>query len=112
MGLVFAPVATVVLGAVRPREAGQASGANNAIRELGGVFGVAVMATIFSSVGSYASAQAFSDGLAAAEWVGAAIVGVGALIALAIPRIRRSPAPVEAPAPSEASVPALAAERV
>jgi hypothetical protein len=46
MGLFFAPVANVILGAVRPEEEGQASGANNAIRELGGVFGVAVLASI------------------------------------------------------------------
>ena len=40
----FAPVANVVLSSVKPEEEGQASGANNAIRELGGVFGVAVLA--------------------------------------------------------------------
>ena len=44
MGLFFAPVANVVLSSVRPEEEGQASGANNAVRELGGVFGVAVLA--------------------------------------------------------------------
>jgi len=33
MALFFAPVANVVLSAVRPHEQGQASGANNAIRE-------------------------------------------------------------------------------
>src|SRR5439155_15206600 len=49
MALFFAPVANVVLSAVRPHEQGQASGANNAIRELGGVFGVAVLASIFAS---------------------------------------------------------------
>jgi len=40
---------------------GQASGATNAIRELGGVIGVAVLASVFSANGSYASPQAFSD---------------------------------------------------
>src|SRR5215212_502530 len=40
MALFFAPVANVILSAVRPEQEGQASGANNAIRELGGVFGV------------------------------------------------------------------------
>ena len=40
MGLFFAPVANVVLSAVRLAEQGQASGANNALREIGGVFGV------------------------------------------------------------------------
>ena len=37
MALVFAPAANAVLASVRPQEAGQASGATNAIRELGGV---------------------------------------------------------------------------
>jgi hypothetical protein len=49
MGLFFAPVANVVLSSVRPEQEGQASAANNAIRELGGVFGVAVLASIFST---------------------------------------------------------------
>ena len=53
MGLFFAPVANVVLSSVRPEEEGQASGANNAIRELGGVFGVAVLASVFSHYGGY-----------------------------------------------------------
>ena len=43
------PAANAVLGAVRPEEAGQASGATNAIRELGGVLGVAVLATVFAA---------------------------------------------------------------
>ena len=51
MALVFAPAANAVLSAVRPAEAGQASGANNAIRELGGVLGVAVLASVFSGAG-------------------------------------------------------------
>src|SRR3954452_18509025 len=46
MALVFAPAANAVLGAVRPDEAGKASGATNAIRELGGVLGVAVLASV------------------------------------------------------------------
>ena len=50
MALFFAPVANVVLSAVQPEEEGQASGANNAIRELGGVFGVAVLASVFSQL--------------------------------------------------------------
>src|SRR5918912_742830 len=55
MALFFAPVANVVLSAVRPEEEGKASGANNAIRELGGVFGVAVLASVFSHAGGYRS---------------------------------------------------------
>ena len=48
MALVFAPAANAVLSAVRTDQAGQASGATNAIRELGGVLGVAVLATVFT----------------------------------------------------------------
>ena len=51
MSLFFAPMANIVLSAVRPEEEGQASGANNAIRELGGVFGVAVLAAVFANAG-------------------------------------------------------------
>jgi predicted MFS family arabinose efflux permease len=89
MALFFAPVANVVLSSVKPEEEGQASGANNAIRELGGVFGVAVLASIFSHYGGYESGQAFVDGLTPALWVGAAFVGLGAVAALIIPRRKR-----------------------
>jgi EmrB/QacA subfamily drug resistance transporter len=90
MGLFFAPVANVILGSVAPREEGQASGANNAIRELGGVFGVAVLAAIFAGTGGYSSGASFTDGMNAAVWVGAAVVASGALVALAIPTRPRS----------------------
>jgi len=99
MALFFAPVANVVLGTVRPHEEGQASGANNAIRELGGVFGVAVLASIFSSYGGYGSGATFVNGLSPAVWVGAALVGVAAVVALAIPvrrRVRRPEVAIEA----------------
>jgi MFS family permease len=90
MAMFFAPVANVVLSAVRPEEEGQASGANNAIRELGGVFGVAVLASIFAHYGGYQSSATFVNGLTPAIYVGAAVVGVGAVAALFIPRLRKA----------------------
>jgi EmrB/QacA subfamily drug resistance transporter len=92
MALFFAPVANVILSSVRPQEEGQASGANNAIRELGGVFGVAVLASIFASYGGYGSGASFVDGMQPAVWIGAILVAVGAVAALAIPRARRKAA--------------------
>ena len=89
MGMFFAPVANIVLTAVGRRDEGKASGASNAIREVGGVFGVAVLASIFSRVGGYETPEAFNEGLVAATWVGAAVVGAGALIALLVPGKRR-----------------------
>jgi EmrB/QacA subfamily drug resistance transporter len=103
MAMFFAPVANVVLSAVRPEEEGQASGANNAIRELGGVFGVAVLASVFAHQGGYESGQAFVDGMNPAILIGAAVVGLGALAAFMIPRGRR-------PQAAEAGAPELALE--
>jgi EmrB/QacA subfamily drug resistance transporter len=95
MALFFAPVANVVLSAVRRTEEGKASGANNAIREVGGVLGVAVLASVFSRYGGYESPQTFNEGLVPAIWLGAIVVAAGAGISLLIPRKRR---------PSEATI--------
>ena len=84
MALFFAPVANVVLSSVIPEEEGQASGANNAIRELGGVLGVAVLASVFARYGGYQSDKAFTDGMVAGVWVGAGVVAVGAVAAFGI----------------------------
>ena len=103
MALVFAPAANAVLGSVRPEEAGQASGATNAIREVGGVLGVAVLASVFSGSGGYANPAAFVDGLIPAVAVAAVVLAVGAAVALAIPALRRgstSPAQVPVPVPA------------
>jgi EmrB/QacA subfamily drug resistance transporter len=89
MAMFFAPVANVVLSAVRPEEEGKSSGANNAIREVGGVLGVAVLASIFARTGGYGTPEAFTDGLVPALWAGAAVVAVGAALALLIPRRQR-----------------------
>src|SRR6266851_3829598 len=92
MSLFFAPVANVVLGSVRRDQEGIASGANNAIRELGGVFGIAVLGAVFSAHGGYTSGQAFVSGLTPAVWVGAAAVAVAAGAALLLPGLRTAPA--------------------
>ena len=61
-------------------------GAHNAIRELGGVFGVAVLATVFAHSGSYQNPQAFTDGVVPAVKIGALIVALGGVASLLIPR--------------------------
>jgi len=93
MALFFAPVANVVLSSVRPEHEGKASGANNAIRELGGVFGVAVLASVFSSAGGYRTAATFTHGTTSAVWVGAGVVALGAVAA---GLIRHKPARIQA----------------
>ena len=88
-----APSASALLSVVSPERAGQASGTNNAIREVGGVFGVAVLSTIFAEAGGFGSPQAFVDGFVPALWAGAGVVAIGALLALALPARARRPAP-------------------
>ncbi len=92
MALVFAPAANAVLASVRTDQAGQASGATNAIRELGGVLGVAVLATVFTSHGGYASPHDFVNGMVPALWVGTAVLGAGSLVAAAFPFSTRATA--------------------
>jgi len=102
MALFFAPVANVALSSVRPEQEGKASGATNAIRELGGVFGVAVLASIFSRVGGYQSAEAFVHGTTTAVKVGGAVVALGAVAAALIPPRRPSAAGVPETVPEAA----------
>jgi hypothetical protein len=50
------------------------------------VFGVAVLASVFSHYGGYTSGTAFTDGMTPAVYLGAAVVAVGALAMFAIKR--------------------------
>jgi MFS family permease len=105
MALVFAPSANAVLASVRPQEAGQASGATNAIREVGGVMGVAVLAGVFSANGGYGDPQAFTDGVTAALPIAAGVLGLGAVAALLVPGKARATRTTAA-APAAEPVPA------
>ncbi len=104
--LAIPPAASSVVGAVTQEEVGKAAGANSMLRELGGVFGVAILATVFTGAGGYASAQAFSDGFAPAIAVSAALSIAGAIAGLGLPR--RQPTTKAARQPQPA--PALQAE--
>jgi MFS family permease len=90
MGLTFAPASSVVMHSASEADRGVASGTNNTIREVGVAMGVAVLASVFASAGSYESPSQYVDGLVPAVWVGAAIVAVGAAVAaFALPAHRR-----------------------
>jgi hypothetical protein len=62
--MVFSTVAGEVMGSVEPEQIGIASGTNNALRELGCVFGVAVLATVFNRPASTARQRRSSQGSA------------------------------------------------
>jgi EmrB/QacA subfamily drug resistance transporter len=79
-----------VVGSVASEAIGKAAGVNSMMRELGGVFGIAVAVAVFAAAGSYASAQAFTNGFAPATAVSAGFALVGALSALLLPSRRTS----------------------
>ena len=85
MGLTFAPISTVTLASVVEDQRGVASGTNNTVRAFGVAAGVAVLSSIFSSYGGFASAQSFVDGLVPAILAGAAVLAVGAVVATRLP---------------------------
>jgi EmrB/QacA subfamily drug resistance transporter len=103
--LVFPAIASEVVTSVPPGQMGIASGANNALRELGGVFGVAILASVFTRPGVYASASIFAAGFSAALWAGAALSAAGILAVLPGKRPASS---ATQPQPSEVSSPAPA----
>ena len=90
-------IQTAVLGAVAPSDLGQASGTFNTVRQLGGVFGIAVLVAVFSGSGGYASPQLFSDGFTAAIAVSAGLSLLGALAGLALPAAAAQPESVPVP---------------
>ena len=85
-----------VVGAFSVQDVGKAAGANSMMRELGGVFGIAVAVAVFSGAGSFASPDAFLDGFAPTVAVLAAISLVGAFVALALPGRRPAGKPASA----------------
>ncbi|MFF5964071.1 MFS transporter [Streptomyces collinus] len=89
MALFFAPASHLVMSSVRPSEQGIASGANNALREVGGALGIAVMGSIFAAQGGYETGQTFVDGMRPALVTGSAVVALAGIAALLIPTRRR-----------------------
>ena len=85
IAMCFPTVANAVTASVPPGDVGVAAGTNNALNALGGVFGIAILAAVFAARGSYASPAAFIDGFQPAEWVAAAVAGLGVPIAALAP---------------------------
>jgi MFS family permease len=80
----------VVMNAVGPDAIGKASGTFNMVRQLGGVFGIAILVAVFTGGGGYASAQAFTDGFTPALGVSAALSLAGAVAGATLPGRRRA----------------------
>jgi hypothetical protein len=75
-----------VVSSVAPARIGKASGAFNMMRQLGGVFGIALLVAVFTGAGSYASPQHFSDGFTSAIAVAAGLSLLGAVASVGLPQ--------------------------
>jgi MFS family permease len=85
----FPAAQNAVVGAVPESAIGKAAGTNSTMRELGGVFGIALSVAVFAGAGSYASPQAFSDGFVAAIGLSAGLSLLAALAGAALPPRRQ-----------------------
>jgi MFS family permease len=94
-----------VVSSVAKDAIGKAAGTNSMMRELGGVFGIAVAVAVFAGAGSYASAAEFTDGFGPAIGVAAVLALAGAIAGAALPGRRRTRR-----APLARALPALEAE--
>jgi MFS family permease len=92
ISLCFPSVANAVVGSVPSSQMGIASGTNSALREIGGVFGVAVLATVFAHSGVYASPSVFVEHFKDAVALGAGFSAIGVIVAMALPGRRRAEA--------------------
>ena len=85
MGLVFAPISTAVLATLSSDDHAKASGSSSTLREIGVALGIAVLTAVFVSAGGELTPAAYVDAAVPAIFVGAAALGLAAVIALALP---------------------------
>lgn len=94
LGLSFTPLAQIATSGVAPQMAGLASGLLNTSRQVGGSIGLAALATVAAARTkdlAHASTfkQALTSGYDRAFLVAAVLMLAGAVVAAAIPRVRR-----------------------
>jgi hypothetical protein len=88
---------SAVMTAVPPAAIGQASGTLNTLRQLGGVFGVAICAAVFAANGRYGSPSSFVSGFGPAMGACAGLALLGAAAGLLVSgRHTAVPSPVPA----------------
>ena len=83
-------VPTAALSAVPPADIGKASGVQNTLQRFGAVFGVAIVAAVFSANGHLGSPASVISGFRPALAAAAGLSVIGALAALGVGAPRRS----------------------
>jgi hypothetical protein len=82
MAMIVAPLTTAVMTSLETGHAGLASGVNNAVARVAGLFGVAVLGTITHARSAYELAAAFHRVMT----VAATLAAIGTVIAMRLPR--------------------------
>jgi hypothetical protein len=85
------------IGAVGRDAVGTASGVYNAMRQVGGAFGIAIASAVFAAAGSFAAPAAVSHGVRAALLASAGISAAGALASAGVRARRAAGPPASAP---------------
>jgi EmrB/QacA subfamily drug resistance transporter len=85
LSLAIPATQSCVLNSVEKHQVGKASGVFNMLRQMGAVFGVAVLVLVFSANGSYKSAQDFNNGFAMALYAAATLSFLGAISGYCLP---------------------------
>ena len=94
ISMTFPAAQNAVVGSVPPQAIGQAAGTNSTMRQLGGVFGIALGVAAFTGAGSYASPDTFVDGFVAAIGVSAGLSVLAALAGATLPARAATVAPL------------------
>lgn len=84
MGLSITPLSDGILAVAKRDNTGQASGMNNALRELGGVFGIAIAGAVFQNAGQVHSATEFVHHVVPALWVCTVMMGLALTVTLGL----------------------------
>jgi MFS family permease len=97
LSLAIPATQSCVLNSVEKHQVGKASGVFNMLRQMGAVFGVAVLVLVFSANGSYKSAQDFNNGFAMALYAAATLSFLGAISGYCLPNsnLQIQPAKIE-----------------
>jgi hypothetical protein len=88
---------------MKPADHAKASGTNSTLREIGVALGVAVLTAVFTGAGGTLTPTGYVDAAVPAVWVGAGVLGLAALISLALPSGIRRPVPQDAEARAAAA---------
>jgi 4-hydroxybenzoate polyprenyltransferase len=99
IGLAYAAMANLIVGAVSPTETGVATAMNTVARSVGSAFGGQLAATFIATsvaANGLPTVAGFDHGFL----VGAIASGLAVVAALAIPRVQVAPAPMPAREPA------------